>query len=484
MNLRWYINLLLLILLGVISLPYWISDLWMDELVSLGDYWTQPNFWDIFMTYPMANNHILFSAEMWCWVRLVPDPTSEWWLRMPLMGHLLLLWLILWCHRNRFSQTYWLLILTFLLSPVLFNFLFQLRGYSLSLVLATLSTLGCIEMLEKNSHGFWKVFLGCVLLPGIMPTNGLFLISLWLFLGIEFWRTHESKIQWIKWCILAFGMGIGSFPYLCMGGKFFTVMQSPWGWENSWAALGNLFLGLFVHLFIPCMIWLIFCLKKKIMLVERSISTPKYWIWILLCIAGIVIPIFLRSPSPFPRVFLVFFPIFTMLFFLYLEALWNKAANFLTKNWTLFYLLIFLLHYFAVIDITNMIRNAKVAVGDAPQNLLEQYYRFSQDASKTIQTITATYSPDSIWLVADFHQWLALRHYGMLAGIPPERILDARNIAYYPNIPELLKQEGCVLWIASDAQTAFAIMPHGVAKPNRLRAMFGHGMYQVFVLIP
>ena len=56
---------------------FMISDLWFDELVTLFDFAVKPHLGDIFLSYPVANNHILFSFSLWIWLHLTQFSTEE-----------------------------------------------------------------------------------------------------------------------------------------------------------------------------------------------------------------------------------------------------------------------------------------------------------------------------------------------------------------------------------------------------------------------
>ena len=57
------------------AVPWVLSDLWYDEIVTFIDFAVGPprgnTILRVFRFYPVANNHVLFSALAWCWV-----PTS------------------------------------------------------------------------------------------------------------------------------------------------------------------------------------------------------------------------------------------------------------------------------------------------------------------------------------------------------------------------------------------------------------------------
>ena len=73
----------LLILFTVFTLDFMRTDLWFDELLTLGDYGAQQHLSGVFTNYEVANNHILFSAALWIWLRVIRFIIAEEVLRFP-----------------------------------------------------------------------------------------------------------------------------------------------------------------------------------------------------------------------------------------------------------------------------------------------------------------------------------------------------------------------------------------------------------------
>jgi len=119
---------------------YLAADLWFDELLTLLDYALPGHFWAIFQSYEVANNHVLFSALLWCWLRLTDslDPVA---LRLPGLVMALLTGLLLYFHGRHLlgRGAGLLLLLVTLLSPVYLDFFYQLRGYGLTMLLSSVA---------------------------------------------------------------------------------------------------------------------------------------------------------------------------------------------------------------------------------------------------------------------------------------------------------------------------------------------------------
>lgn len=468
----------------MLCLPYIMADFWMDELIPLYDQYMQPELKEIFTVYTVPR-HILFSAWMWCWYRIIPDPT-EFWMRIPAVIMLACLTFWLSCQSKRFPHTRYLIAFALGFSPVLLQFWLELRGYGASMLLATLATIGTWDMLEgRRWQGFALVAPALLLLPGIMFTNGIWLACQVGFIALLLlWRGWREY-----WKILLAMAGVGLlgvmiyFPIIDQVLQVMKInMESPAPWPN----FIHIAFSLLIHLAIPFLLvamgWYEHNRKNNQSDAtsdsKTKIHSPYFsyaLLNLLLACLAIAIPVLVMNPSPFPRLFLIFFPTFIIVLAKIIELFPPKV---LKKTFVLF--IIFLLHYLLVSGITDWDTQIQFAQGKYPQNLLEQYYKKNQDISQTAQLLMENIQTQNIQIqnrhqiliIACFNQYLSFRHYWTVYGGHPQQVLNIKNTT-----PEKMQhfwqrweQENSsdlpmvILVVAGTAQEAESIVPSSIQK--------------------
>lgn len=469
-----YTGIALVLFFLVLAIPYIFSDLWMDEVLSVWEFWMLPDLKDVFLHYPIANNHIFFSALLWIWCRITGMNLWEPLLRIPCVLLALLSLGILWFWgKKRFPQTGFLFGFLFAFSPVYIAFLFQLRGYGFSLLLSTLLAAGFWEIQQKNYKIAFVLSLpGFLLLPGIMPSNILVLLSILLSLGIMLYINQELRREcWIFFFFIpAFLLGL--LPYTFIWDQFVLVLKDPLGWESPWGALANILLALFVHLWIP--IFLFFFLSYKFK-TKNIFSTQRPLIVLFfVSLFFILCSLFIRQPSPYPRTYLVFFPIFTLILISILEELCPKKENFLQNKACLLFL-VFLGNALLCQKIASSWVSRQIEKGLYPQDLLFQYYQKSHEASFLAESL----SEKPCYIAGDFHQWTTFRHYWVLQGNGPEYVIDARN---KKAVSFILTNGKKILILASHIDKARECLGKE-AKNLKIEYGKGSGMYKLFYVI-
>ena len=177
----------LLIFFTIFTFDFMRTDLWFDELLTLGDYGTQQHLGGVFTSYEVANNHILFSAALWTWLRVIRFVMAEEVLRFPCLLLALITISTLYIHGRRLfgNSAAYLLAVLLAFSPVFLSFFYQLRGYGLTIFLSLVATLGAFYIIAgQRRKGTVMYVIGAVLLPGVIPSNLLFNGSLFLFLSL------------------------------------------------------------------------------------------------------------------------------------------------------------------------------------------------------------------------------------------------------------------------------------------------------------
>ena len=153
------------------GLSYLIGDLAFDECITIGDQIERP-FAECFLSYSVANNHILYSATLWLWVHLF-GRTTEVFMRLPgLFMALASFYLLYYSGKRLLGQRVAGLIMMLILvfSPVYLGFFYQLRGYGLSILLAIVATIGVLHIVRGERRRGLAIFaLGALPLPGVIP---------------------------------------------------------------------------------------------------------------------------------------------------------------------------------------------------------------------------------------------------------------------------------------------------------------------------
>ncbi len=487
------------VLAGLLALYFvrisgWLfGDLWYDEVITLTDYAIGPgrshSFWRVFRTYPVANNHILFSAVLWIWVRITEFSSREWLLRLPSVvfgaGAVALAaraWRP-WLGR----RPAWVAALLLAVSPVLTPFFWQLRGYSLSMFLAVLAVSGAMEVVEGcRECGHRTLAPVLFLLPLVSPANVLFdaAVLVFIFTAPDPVAPGWSR-RWTRIWPEALSAAAGAGYYLTLGHQFFRVVRQTGGWPSAWSAAGNLLLALAAHLG-PFVFFLLLLLVRRAGRpradeMRAGGAPPGY---LAVCALAVMIPaLFLRRPAPYPRVFLVFFPAITFsvvrvfrrrpLFqdvqalyklaavIVILAAAWENGAQRLTL-WE--------------------IRNR----GEHPQNLLQQYYRGSVSLSRICQALICgnggRAAARHTLVLTDFFDYPSLRFYwSSVYGLPIQNVIradppDRRALTRFPAWPD-----GRLLAVAPNANAAARLF-RNVGGTGRFRAVLqlrDRTLYQV-----
>ena len=189
-----------------------------------------------------------------------------------------------------------------------------------------------------------------------------------------------------------------------------------------------------------------------------------------------------RALSP---VFLAFFPLFTLAL-AELLAHWhqqNAALQRAIARPLLLWLALFLANYGLWTTLTTASTAAKLRQGRYPQNLLEQFYRNSHQASQAVRQTLQRPDAANLIIIAAFHQALPFRHYWYAAGNDPARIIDHHRQPR--QVQALLRRNDYrdILLLASgksEARSLLAQFPE--CDQIRLRQIAGAKMYRLFAI--
>lgn len=402
------------------------AELWHDEVITLGDFAIGPpdrGIAHVFRSYPVANNHILFSAVAYWWVRFTGFSLAEYLLRLPsiLCGAATIVLLpVLW--RRWLDRRVALLVaLTFAISPVFTAFAYQFRGYALTMLLTLLAAAGVAEVTSgRLAKGLRLQLPAMVLLPLVMPSNVLLAFSHALF--IVLWR--GSGVSALRRLVAGTAVGaaglLGLSYYLTLWDQFAEVMRQSTGWGSGWQVLGNVLLGMTAHLGLLAPAAL-----AALVLRDRSAPSqaPQDRGWSLLYAACLFLPIagsaLLRGgDAPFPRVYLVYLVPFSLA----AARLASAGRDWAKRPFMLLVGLTLVVGY-GIEMASSALTQRALQEGKHPQNLLQQYYRGSDDLRKLAAFFA---DPErrgvSDIMVTNAYDFPTFRFYWARQGFPAEAV--------------------------------------------------------------
>ena len=147
-GLSWYVIVAAVFLLR--SFLWFNAELWYDEVLTLSRFVFNSHdgsLLNVFRDYPIANNHMLSTAVYWIWTHLVGLP-DEAILRIPsIVGGLATIAIVM-RHWRKFIGDCLATVggLMLAISPVFTAYAYQVRGYSLTFLLAAVAVSGVFEI--------------------------------------------------------------------------------------------------------------------------------------------------------------------------------------------------------------------------------------------------------------------------------------------------------------------------------------------------
>ncbi|MFA6930289.1 MAG: hypothetical protein WCT05_08180 [Lentisphaeria bacterium] len=386
-------------LIFLIRILNWaLGDISHDEVLSLGMYChglegEVPSFWSIFRNYTLANNHMLSSACYWLWLRVISVDSSSLLLRLPSIAFgLLTLWLVSVQWRSwlgkRWSAVGGILLAS---SSIYTSFAYQIRGYSLSILLATLSVTALLELISsQGKRGQFLLCLSLFLQPLVMPSGVILAPAIALILLLVCIRQDKNVCAAVP--IILPGLlsaGLAGAYYLTLGSQVSMAAENAgrvavllW---TRWSALGNVLLAFGLHagiLLLPIGNLLVSPGKgtsNQRVLPEGSFSNRQLVFLLLFSILLPILGMFLLAPAkllPFPRNCLLFLPLFT--FALLLAA---REQHFF-RRCPVVLICLLLLYAFAVESFFSWRTGRLIQQGKRPLSLTMQLYRGANEFTR------------------------------------------------------------------------------------------------------
>lgn len=402
------------------------KELWYDEAITLEGF-VGPGLKTALLDYRTTNNHMFFSALLVLWERC--------WLLLglPFWCLRLLPWLfsvaavaLLYGAVNRWRGHFAALWAALLMGTAhsFINFSCQLRGYSLSIFLASIAFFAGLRMLQYPRPPFLALYaLANLLCAGTIPTNLMILFALGLWLSIEALRhPHENKrrtilILGVIWTSQLLGLSWylwhpqirSQFIH-----QFFGHIPDP-GLKVEVTVPGELGYSIFTDVF-----WLLplFAAGMVLSLVKKTASQTQPKCSALLLLLSTLIPLIPFAFVPFfSRVFVPFFPLwFAALGIFLADALEAIAARLpaARKSTLPLCALLVLLTFYREFSLPSEYRTR--FAGERPQGIYYQYYQVDFHPEAVIKVLKAESSGRTVAAFTDQSDSVSLEFHARVAG--------------------------------------------------------------------
>lgn len=439
---------ILLVVFFLLRVSSWTAtELWYDEVLSLQLFVLRHNsIAALFRDYCIANNHFLANAIEWLWVRICPiAPGSEIALRVPALlcgiGTILTVffWWEKWLGKKLAFGTGMLLAA----SPVFAAFAFQMRGYSLAMLLSALAVTAMLRRIEKSTGKNFAALLLCSLaLPLVMPSAAMLPAAIIAAFGLNALFIGEHSAETLKGRLarsirqaLPAGIGVllGVLYYATLWTDFQRARAESGGWESSWLVAGHLLLAFTIHL--ALFAW---PLAKNAFSHNSGDPLARHLFWSAAIAAAAVL--LLPSPvgrAPFPRVFLPLLPMLTLS-----AALSAKSSGWITAMPLKKLAIMAALPGLIFGICADLLTAHQLERRDTPpQNLIQQYYRGNSPCSLNMDALTK--NNDRRLILVNASDVPAFSFYWQIAGGSP--MPDALGMPpFVPgNIPSPVVQAAC-----------------------------------------
>lgn len=481
---KWVLICVALYLVRV--LPWAMAELWHDEVITLGDFVLGPSGsgpLHVFRSYPVANNHILFSALGWWWVRFIGFSVDEYLLRLPCMAFgVIAIVLAVRCWRRWLgAELSCLAGVTLAISPVFGAFACEFRGYSLTMLLSAVAVQGLAEMSDGHlRRGLWLQVPALLLLPLVIPSNVLLAFVHGLFIVLWPDWPGSRRARWLAALAVAAAGALGLSYYLTIWDQFAKVLHETTGWRSGLSVLGAVGLGVWAHLgWAGIALPLAACRPSS-----RRPADPggqRAWAGIYAgCVAVPVLATLLGdySNAPFPRVYLLYLLPLTFAAFRFLRPgrRWSRRSFLLCAGLTV-------AMGFAWERACDLRTNAAVRRGEHPQDLLQQYYRNRTDLRGVAAAVARAGAPPAPVVVTDAYDFPTFRFYWAQYGMPADAVV-AENRMPAELWPRLRSLPNASLHVVAGDEVGAARLFAAAAAPGAFVPGPASGYRRLYSLLP
>ena len=415
---KWIWFILAAALYAVRVMPCAMSELWYDEVLTLTDFSLDLSnrgvAASILRNYTMANNHILNSLVYWGWVRLLNfNLLPEALLRFPslMLGLGTIALCVLHWRKWLGGRTAALGGVLLALSPIFTNYVYQIRGYSLTIFLSALCVSGALEYYDgKHRLGHFLGISSGILLPLVMPSNVILApLAAVMYESVFPLKNVKEKLRASLPILIAFGIG-GAY-YLTIWGQFLKTTHEPAGWKSAWLVMGCLMLAVLAHILVllPPIAQNI---KKSINALKGEKTSLQLWPLVLfagpLILTSLLLAVSRSGHAPYPRVFLVFLPQITF------GALLLTSRIELSPKAYVALLAAVIMNALLWERIPTEITQAQLKRGISPSNLLQQYYRGSTELRSSMETVSEAFPKQDLYIITDEYDFPTTQLYSLL----------------------------------------------------------------------
>ena len=479
---KWVIICLALYLVRV--LPWMLGELWHDEVITLGDFVLGPadrGVGHVFRSYPVANNHMLFSLVGWWWVRFLGFTLDEYLLRLPCMAFgaaTIVLALLAW-RRWLGAPLACLAGVTLAISPVFGAFACEFRGYSLTMLLSAVAVTGLAELSAGHlRRGLWLQVPVFVALPLVIPSNVFLALAHALFLLLWPGWPRSGRARLLASAAVGLAGLAGLSYYATIWEQFAKVMRETSGWTSGAAVLGAVGLGFWAHLGAVGVLLPALLLRRR----RGPVAGGGQRAWGLLYAGCLAVPILGTAlgnytNAPFPRVYLVY-----LLPLTFAACRCLRPTGVGTVRAVLLWAGLTVILGFTWERVCRWRTEVAVAAGGHPQNLLQQYYRDRTDLRGLAGALSQAEPPRGALLLTDAYDFPTFRFYWAQNGLPPEAVFAVNRLPpeFWPRARRL---PGATLHAVAGSEMEAARLFAAAGAPGAFLPGMGVGLRRVYTWI-
>ncbi len=301
-------------------------ELWFDEALTIGEFMYLPTIAAVYRNYVIPNNHIIYTIFLKFWNELYPSGLSLdfYWRLFTVLSAAITVGVIF----ERWRKRYGIITLALVLFAFSYSLPFEIystavRGYMLSMLWIVLSVEFARSWVQKPD---WRAgagyFIFCLLAVGTISSNLLALAGIVIFFFPYF--GFKKVFKWKFIYLAAAPLAATALFYLPLSQKIAGILRTREGWGSGLDVIRVVYSS-FAIAFLPL---IIVAAAGGIIYLSR-VKNRKF-LWTLLILLVPLPVVFLRSPAPFPRVFITLWPLWILLLcaglrhFMASCRVWNK----------------------------------------------------------------------------------------------------------------------------------------------------------------
>ncbi|MBU8902179.1 MAG: hypothetical protein KOO69_05535 [Victivallales bacterium] len=284
-------------------------ELWFDEALTVGEFMYLPTIAAIYRNYVIPNNHIVYTIFLKFWNEFYSTNFSLdfYWRLFTVLTAAITVGVMF----QRWRKRYGIITLSLVLFAFTYSLPFEiyataLRGYMLSMLWIVLSfEFARFWVFKTKWHAGLGYFIFCLLAVGTIPSNLFALAGVVIFFFPYFGFKQVFKWKFIYLAVVP--LAAAALFYLPLSRRVAGILKLNEGWDSKIDVI-RLVYSSFMIAFLPL---IIAALAGGMIYFHRAKNRKFLWILSILLIPVPVI--FLRTPAPFPRVFITLWPLWILL---------------------------------------------------------------------------------------------------------------------------------------------------------------------------